>query len=71
MADKECGGYWLNFDWVTGEVLIDWIFGYEHDGVLTPGGPWWKCISCDEIFHSATMCTCDECNPFSGYCRKC
>ena len=64
-------GFYGNFDWVTKEIQIDWIFGYEDDGVLQAGGPWWKCIACDEIFYSTTLCCCDNCNPFSGYCRKC
>ncbi len=69
---KDCS-FWFNFDWVTKDVRIDWVFGYEDgwDGSVQLGGPWWSCINCNEIFYSTTMCTCDGCNPFSGYCRKC
>lgn len=65
--------FYMNFDWVTKDVQIDWVFGYEADadGNYSLGGPWWQCISCDEIFYSVTLCTCEQCNPFSGYCRKC
>lgn len=65
-------GFYFNFDWVTRDITFDWIFGHvDFDGTHQPGGPWWTCINCDEIFYSATMCTCKDCNPFSGYCRAC
>jgi len=65
--------FYNNFDWVTKDIQIEWVFGYEidYDGNYQLGGPWWSCIKCDEIFYSTTLCMCESCNPFSGYCRSC
>lgn len=51
-----------NYDWVTGDIDISWVFDES---------PWWTCIQCENIFYSTVMCVCDQCNPFSGYCRGC
>ena len=65
-------GFYNNFDWVTREITIDWLFGHvDFDGVRRPAGPWWDCINCGELFYSTVMCTEPCCNPFSGYCRAC
>ena len=52
----------FQYDWMTGEPLIEWVFSES---------PWWLCIECNNPFYSATCCPCDQCNPFSGYCRSC
>ena len=65
-------GFYNNFDWVTREITIDWLFGHvDFDGVHRPAGPWWDCINCGELFYSTTLCCEPCCNPFSGYCRAC
>ena len=65
-------GFYNNFDWVTRDITIEWLFGHQDlDGVHRPAGPWWDCINCGDLFYSTTLCTCDACNPFSGYCRSC
>ncbi len=61
--------FYFNYNWITKEPQFDWLLPIE--GYVGPQGPWWQCINCDEIFYSTTMCMCDGCNPFSGYCRKC
>lgn len=66
-------GFYNNFDWVTRDIQIGWLFefGHDSDGEYYLQGPWWHCISCKEIFYSTTLCMCENCNPFSGYCRGC
>lgn len=61
--------YYGNFNWVTGDITIDWLL--PDDRYHGPQGPWWQCIQCDQLFYSTSMCLCDNCNPFSGYCRGC
>ena len=65
-------GFYNNFDWVTREITIEWLFGHvDYDGTRRPAGPWWDCISCGKLFYSTTLCCEPCCNPFSGYCRDC
>ena len=68
----ECGFYG-NFDWVTRDIQIGWLYDWGEcsDGITYLQGPWWHCIECSGIFYSTTLCMCDNCNPFSGYCRGC
>ena len=62
--------YYFNYDWITKDIMIGWLFDWgEYDGCLQ--GPWWNCINCNELFYSTTLCMCESCNPFSGYCRDC
>jgi len=46
-------------------------WGEECWYYLLDESPWWTCIKCADVFYSATCCCCDNCNPFSGYCRTC
>ena len=66
-------GFYGNFDWVTKEIQIEWLYdwGFDKDDGHYLQGPWWNCIKCKTLFYSTTLCTCKDCNPFSGYCRSC
>lgn len=58
---KPCVNF-QQYDLMTGEPTIAWVFDES---------PWWLCIECEQPFFSAVLCICEDCNPFSGFCRGC